>query len=321
MKRIRSTATILGFLLLPLLLASCGDDVSLPAFPEDEATLPAASEPVVKTGDREVQLDWDLVPGASRYHVFRDEGEGSVEAMVADTSSSSWTDYEVTNLTLYRYRVAAAMSNGTEGPRSPWAPALPALYSILIGEGQSEIATPAVTVHLGAPEGTGWMRLAEAGELESAAWQPFRATQSWQFVGGDGTQVLQAEYRDSLDNRSLPVSDSVVLDSEATVLGFDFVPEGNVSASDTVQLTLRAGEFGGGSARAEIGTLTTVMLFDDGLAPDVLAGDGLFTGRWIVISGLETETMSVWGYYTDPLGNESLPYLAPSTLTVVNGAP
>ncbi len=320
MKRIQSVSRVLGPALLLLLLASCGEDVNLPAFPDEGALLPAANAPVVRTGDREVRLDWDLVPGASRYHVFRDDGEGSIEEQVATLSASGWTDYDVVNHTTYRYRLAAAMSDGTEGPRSPRAFALPAIYSILIGEGQPEVATPTVSVQLGAPQGTAWMRLAEAGHLDGAVWQPFREQHSWRFIDGDGSYTLQAEYRDSLDNRSLPVSGSVVLDSQAIILGFGFTPGGVVSPSDIIQFTLSAGELGGW-ASAEIGSLTTVPLLDDGVAPDVLADDGLFTGRWVVSGGLDAEVMPVWGHYIDRLENEALPYLAPTTITVLDGTP
>lgn len=297
-----------------LVLTACAEDISPPAFDEETVDLEAPAAPVVRAGDGVVQLDWDGLSGADAYRVYRDEGVGSEEIWVAEEALTVWLDDEVSNLHLYRYRVVG-LDGGLEGPSSERTSALPALYSVVIAGDQASSASSTVGLDLGAPSGTAWMRLAENDGLAEATWQPYRSELSWELEGEDGLRSIEAEFRDALDNVSLPVSDSIVLDTRAQILGFDFTPDGILNAEDVVDLALVTGELGG-EAWAEIESLTLVPLYDNGVAPDTVAADGVFAGRWIVGSGQEVENARVWGNYTDPLGNEAIPYLATGSISV-----
>ncbi len=298
-----------------LILTACTEDISPPLYDEEQVDLAAPDAPTIRTGDGQVQLTWSWLFGAEGYRVYRDEGEGSQVLQVAEQTQTSWTDETVENLKLYRYRVVG-LDGDREGPRSEWTPALPALYTIVIAGDLPGTASSTVSLELGAPGGTAWMRLAELGGLDEAAWQSYRSELNWELDGEDGLRVVEAEFRDLLDNRSLPVSDSIILDSEAQILDFSFSPNGILYADDIIELILTADEIGG-EAWAEIESLTIVPLKDDGVAPDTDAGDGVFAGRWVVGAGLEVDSARLWGHFTDPLGNEAFPFLASGVISVI----
>ncbi len=299
-----------------LILTACTEEINPPTFDEEQVDLGAPDAPIIRTGDGQVQLSWSWLYGADAYRVYRDEGEGSEVLLVAEQTQTSWTDEDVENLNLYRYRVVG-LDDDLEGPRSEWTSALPALYSIVIANDLPGSASSTVSLELGAPGGTAWMRLAELGGLDEAAWQPYRSELSWELDGVDGLRVVEAEFRDVLDNRSLPVSDSIILDTVAQILGFSFTPDGILHADDIVELILTAGEIGG-EAWAEIESLTIVPMKDDGVAPDTDAGDGVFAGRWIVGAGIDVDSARLWGHFTDPLGNEAFPFLASGAISVTS---
>jgi hypothetical protein len=72
---------------------------------------------VAVAGDAMVHLTWDLIPGATEYHVLRSEMSGSVAADYLDQSIIlldwiPWTDKDLVNGTTYFYRVTAVNSVG-----------------------------------------------------------------------------------------------------------------------------------------------------------------------------------------------------------------
>lgn len=316
MTRILKTMT----LALLLLLAGCGDELEVPVFPVEEGDLAMIGRPSALVGDGLVALAWTEVPGGERYHIYRDTGPGSVEVQVGDVQGGDWQDTRVDNLTTYRYRIAGVDASGLEGARSERVSATPALYSVVIAADAAETANSAVMLQLGGPAGTIWMRVAEDDGLPGAVWQPFAGQLPWVLGGGEGSRSVHAEFRDAQDNQSLPVSDAIILDSSARIEGFDFEPSGVLNVEDLVQFAMVTLETGG-QARAEIDFLITIPLYDDGVAPDTMAADGIYTGQWIVGSGLDFEDALVWGHFEDHLGNVAVPVLATSTITVQTGNP
>jgi hypothetical protein len=66
-------------------------------------------------GSGEVSLQWDSVPGAASYRVYRSSTMGTSGALIATVNGTSYTD--VPGATAY-YQVSAVSSGGLEGPRS-----------------------------------------------------------------------------------------------------------------------------------------------------------------------------------------------------------
>ena len=58
------------------------------------------------------------------------------------------------------------------------------------------------------------MRFSNDGSTWSP-FQPYAPTASWSLSAGDGTKTVYAQYTDAFGNLSVPVSDTIVLDTPA----------------------------------------------------------------------------------------------------------
>lgn len=109
-------------------------------------------------GHYQVNLAWSSVPGATRYWVFRTEGHAGCnygKALIAETTSRSYTDTEVAAGRPYYYNVVAAgSSSACFGPASACVSATPTAgsytvsctpSSLFAGEGGSTTTTCKVT--------------------------------------------------------------------------------------------------------------------------------------------------------------------------------
>ena len=80
-------------------------------------------------GDANVELDWDAVPGAAGYHVYRSpvSGGGYTRLTATTQTGTTYRDETVVNGRLYYYVVTALDAAGNESERSDEAAALPRL--------------------------------------------------------------------------------------------------------------------------------------------------------------------------------------------------
>jgi len=303
-------AILLGLIVPVCLMAACVEDVDPPQITQpDGGVHQALDPPIAVVGDRRINLDWEPSEDAVlNYRLYRDEGAGSQETLIAETAATYWSDEGLVNGRLYRYRVTANYGEGLEGPRSDWTLAEPGVFSVVINDGALATADADVVLRCGAPAGSAWMRLGESQDLSGEAWRPFAATSSWLLLGSDGEQRVYAEFRDALDNRSEPVGDSILLDREAIVSDFRFEAWSQGGAGTRVLFFLLPAE-DGGQAWAEVEGLAEVTLFAGG------HGDTL-TGQWIVSEVADTVQARVTGRFRDLLGNESLPFTAPDLLVL-----
>ena len=292
------------------LTAGCVEKLDPPELPD----LPSAGDlapleaPLAIVSDGRITLDWpSALEPVLAYRLYRDAGEGSDEELLAEQAVTNWTDRDVVNGALYRYRVAAYYTAGIEGPRSERTSARPGLFSVTINEDQAATTDPAVRLSLGAPEGTAWMKLGATSDLTGIGWQPFAAASEWFLLGEDGDQWVFAEFRDALDNRSEQVADAIVLDRSAYIADFRFevwpILEGEATK---VLFFLLAGE-SGGAGWAEVESLADLPLFLGD------SGDTLL-GNWIVGEVTDSVQARVYGHYRDDLGNEALPFTAADLL-------
>ncbi len=91
--------------------------------------------------------------------------------------------------------------------------------TVSVGGGATLTGSPTATLTLGATDpdpGTGvaQMRFSNDGSTWSP-FQPYAATASWSLSAGDGTKTVYAQYTDAFGNLSVPVSDTIVLDTPA----------------------------------------------------------------------------------------------------------
>jgi len=78
----------------------------------------APSNPVAEGADGQVVITWNAVTDAERYVIFwSNTAGGDLSNVISDLTETSYTHTGLTNLTTYRYRIAAETGGG-RGPRS-----------------------------------------------------------------------------------------------------------------------------------------------------------------------------------------------------------
>jgi tartrate-resistant acid phosphatase type 5 len=75
------------------------------------------------------------------------------------------------------------------------------------------------------------MRFSEDAAFGGSDWQPFAATSSFTFPGGDGPRTLYAQLRDADGNVSVTISDSITLDTAAPQASLLRLNDGALSAT------------------------------------------------------------------------------------------
>jgi hypothetical protein len=89
-----------------------------------------------------------------------------------------------------------------------------------------------------------------------------------------------------------------------------------MEAGDVIHLTVAAGE-PYGHASVDIGdAVTGIALYDDGTGGDADPDDGVYERDYVVENGIETVDALVLGTFSDELGNEAEPVVAPGTVTI-----
>ncbi|SHH33827.1 fibronectin type III domain-containing protein, partial [Desulfosporosinus lacus] len=86
-------------------------------FPKDTLALSSPSAPTDLTASAksssEIYLDWDTESGATSYYVYRAKTSSGTYTKIATTTSSQYTDSDLSEDTAYYYKVVSVNSAGT----------------------------------------------------------------------------------------------------------------------------------------------------------------------------------------------------------------
>ena len=135
--------------------------------------------------------------------------------------------------------------------------------------------------------------------------------------GGDGVRTVFAQFKDTLGNVSASASDSILLDTQATISS---VTEDSFGApldrNDPLHLTLTTGEVG--TATVDIvGHDDGIQLYDDGTHGDAVADDGTFERDYVIALNADVTGATVVGHFTDAHGNHAQDVSAVTTVTIL----
>lgn len=124
----------------------------------------------------------------------------------------------------------AAGNSSTEDASILYDVAGPIAISIIINDGATATNSPFVTLSLAANDNSGavaFMRFSnDISNWSTSVWEPYTNIASWELSGDQGPNTVYAQFKDSFDNLSNTISDTVELDSVAPNVSIDTISPG-----------------------------------------------------------------------------------------------
>lgn len=311
--------------LLVLLAPGCSverDTTALdnPFDPRNAEDFPVPDSVSVVLGNNLVQLDWTIEDQASfdEYAIFRrrvDTTPVEDEKLLARVDTPGYRDAQVRSGRTYEYRIAAGR-NGRFGERSEPVEAQPGLFAILVSDDAAKTRNRTVAVSLNVPGPVQAVQISEDAGFTGAPWRTAAPTVSWILSAGDGEHTVYGRFRLADGSESIPVLDTIVLDTRAVISLVEFTGPDTRMAGDTVHFRLDAGEPGGIASVTVTGLFTAATLLDDGTRGDPAAGDGVYERDLVIPAGKTVTAAAVTGSFLDDIGNSAGTVDAARTLTV-----
>ncbi|MFH1865227.1 MAG: fibronectin type III domain-containing protein, partial [Candidatus Eisenbacteria bacterium] len=266
--------------------------------------------------DRLVELTWSVgnASAIEHYRVYRweveDEDEEDYE-LLDTTTEMEYADGDVRNGQGYYYKVSGVNGLGLEGVASRDVLVIPRVFGVTINQGTPKTSSRSVTLRMSASAGTDIMQVSNAADMSDAQWEPYQSTRTWSLEAGDGQKTVYARFRDSADNESAIVSDTIELDTRAVIESVTEDSGGeDLSTGDVIHFTLTAGELHGDAA-VDLGSVVPgIALYDDGTGGDAVPDDGVYERDYTVEQGVEVVNGPVIGTFRDEAGNQAEPVLA-----------
>ncbi len=323
-RRIQFLAGSVLVTLLAMVISGCFTDSDEPSFsnPFDPALgedLPVPESVTITVGDNMASLSWEL-PGdetAEEYAIFRRrlglDGEID-ERLIDQVSVREYTDNTVRNGHFYAYQIAAGVG-GQFGGRTEEILVEPGLFTFAINNDSEYTNTREVTVRYLTAKVEA-IRFSENAETFTGSWQTATGTSLWTLSPGDTLKTLYAQFRLEDGSESVPVSDSITLDTRAAIESVAFDGETTRSPGDTIHFTIVTGEANGTAVVNVSNVFSTVPLFDDGTNGDTEANDGIYERDLIIPAATAVSQKEVYGGFIDFAGNSATGITAPRLLTV-----
>jgi len=319
----RASAVLAASLVL-VAFVGCSTETETPSFsnpfdPVVGADLPTPDSLRVSVGDNLVRVSWGLPEGrtADEYAVFRkrtDEDSTEEEKLLGKVSARSYTDAGVRNGRVYEYRIAAGVG-GRFGPRSEVITAEPGLYAMQIANDATYTRVREVTISYRVSNAEA-IQLSEDEGSFTAPWRSATGSTSWTLSAADGPKTVYARFRLSDGSETLPASDTIVLDTQATITAFDFDGSGVRAPGDVVHFRLTSGELHGTATVTVSGVFTSSPLYDDGTHGDTTTDDGVYEADLEIPPSAAVLDQQVSGSFADGAGNAAAARMAPRLFTV-----
>lgn len=273
--------------------------------------------------DAEVVLTWDMTSAAGvvRWRIYRADSIGGESELIDSSATPSVTLTDLRLNTTHWLQVAAVLSSGLEGPASEPVPVVPGHLSLRINNGAQYTRDRDIAVNISAGSGATDVLLSDDPDLAGAVWQAYSPSLSFRLSSGDGSKAVYGLVRFVDGSRSGDtLSDSIILDTRASISSVSFSPSDTVFGSgDTVVFTMQTGETDG-LAEVTLPGVSAIELNDNGFDGDMVAGDAVYTGRWVVPMVFHLTAGVVRGVFVDVAGNQAEETRA-ETLINVHTAP
>ncbi len=261
----------------------------------------------VQVNDRALGLSWEISDSAivSRFRIYEADSEEAEFILIDSTATYTATVEDLTIGEPLRFRVTAVGLTGTEGRPSAEVTAVAGLLSIVL-EGDEEYTRERdVSVRLNAPAPAAYAELSEDPSFAATPVLPYATNMSFELSEDDGVKTVYARITFVDGSVSAgPLSDDIILDTEALIDSVYFTPTGQVFVpDDTIAIFLDADGEAEGTASVTIPGAPSLDLADDGIAPDALADDGLYSAYFVVPAALTVVDGEASGSFRDMAGN------------------
>ena len=304
-------------LVMIVALSGCERRVDKAFDPVVLSRVPVPESLVATVTDRQIDLAWSVdaadLPLVARYLVYRADSGGSAYRVVDSVTVRNYSDVQLANDVRYSYRVSIRDTKGVEGESSGPATAIPTLISVRIN-GDSLYTSRLNVLLESTVAGASFMRLAN-DTTQPGSWLPFRTSQNWTLSSGVGLKRVFAQFRLSGGVESSGwVSDEIEFDDRAEVLSVT-VSDSVLTPGASMNVFVATGEPGGAATYA-LGARSDQKLFDDGVVPDVAAGDGVYSGVYVATSLDLFESATLTAQFRDKAGNRATDMPAPWVVSV-----
>lgn len=303
------------------LLFGCNRTIQSPEYPFVNGDQPPTPTNVTaQLNDRAVHLTWQMssTTGVSKYRVFVYDDQGQT-LMAKDSSLSlSKTIQNLPPNKEYQFQVSAVSATGVESSRSTSISATVALMSIIMNNNDRFTNSREVSVQFNVPRGATHVLISEDSTFADAQSLPFSQSKLFTLSSGDAVKrVYSRVIFDNGNETGTPLSDQITLDTRAAIQGLTFSAPTNqfFEVNDTIVFSMVAGE-SDGLAAVSFASVNAFPLYDDGSLPGETANDGIYTGRYIVLTEIAVDNGVVTGSFRDEAGNVALNVTAPNPISI-----
>lgn len=301
-----------------ILLSGCERKYSSPTDPAlTPDVVPIPNGLLARVSDGRVWLDWELPSADSlvvdKFMVYRIDSLNAAPRKIDSVAWPPYVDQTAINGTLYSYAVSVRNKEGIEGERSTAVRAQPRFVSVRINEDSLYTRSTDVRLSITAA-GASLMRFGH-DSLSPSEWRTFAALTPWTLQPNVGSKKVFAQFQFA-DGAQFDgwVVDSITLDDRAAITAVT-LSDSVLAPGDSLVIRLTAGE-GGGTATYTLSTRVNSRLFDDGLAPDLLAGDGIYSGYYVADLGDLFDLQELVGRFVDRAGNRAPDFTAATKVSV-----
>ncbi|MDM7914644.1 MAG: hypothetical protein QUU85_05165 [Candidatus Eisenbacteria bacterium] len=305
---------------------SCSKDhdqsLTNPRDPDDGASSPPVPVELSGSGaNRSVTLRWELPDSSTAsdvriYRIWKRVLPASSPELVDSSATSPKTMRDLHNGQPVAFSVSSVLRNGLEGRRSPEVIVSPGLFAVTIESGRAATSSQDVAVLLQAPDGTSSVSLSSDPSMSDPTTLRFSPAVSFRLPAGDGAKTVYARFVDADGNESEVVSDDIRLDTHAAIESVEFDGSDTRAPGDRIVFRLDAGETGGVAALEVPRGAIAREMHDDGIDPDAVAGDGIYTLLYEAEPTGQFIGGEVVGTFQDEAGNRAPEKTAARRLTI-----
>jgi len=277
--------------------------------PVPEIPVPTNLTAVVASDSITLSWEFDSTYTFAGFDVMRSDDNLATFAKVANVAGPPYTDTNLRPGTTYWYGVAGVDAGGIRGRLSVAVAVQPAVFEIRINGGDPYTNSRDVQLAITAPALTQNAMFSEDPDFGNAQWRDYVPVTAFVLRPGDGLKKVYAQFIDEGGHLTVPVSDSIILDTFAEISDLSFeagndtiAPGGDVFF--TVETTNNEV---GGEVLVFIEGMGSepVSLGDEGRNGDTQANDGIYERRHTFPQYFRQRSMRISAVFTDAAGNVS----------------